>query len=296
MLGAGCALVAAAALVGCEVEPAPDAERGADEPSALRIVSLSPAITRTLADFKLADRVVGRTPWCAGVEASVPVVGDLVNLDYELLVRLHPTHVLIQPPSAGVPSELRRVAERDGWRVVDWRLSSIGDISHMASNLPDQLFERGTTGHAAAAERSREILAAIAESMKSEPPRSWSGATLMVESVDPVLAFGSETYLHALLSAMGGTNATTARGWVQLSMEDVVKLNPGALIIVDPRGSGTVADPVQLGALGEVKVEAIQHGRVAVLTHRDALLPSTAVIEVARELREILDRFAESAP
>jgi hypothetical protein len=52
-------LIVTSAMIGCE--PAAPAPAGGAS-GALRIVSLSPAISRTLADLKLADAVVGRSP------------------------------------------------------------------------------------------------------------------------------------------------------------------------------------------------------------------------------------------
>src|SRR5436190_23420947 len=63
-------------------QPASDAQTVASthppQATTVRLVSLSPAITRTLVDFHLESNIVGRTPHCYSVDKSIPVVGDLV--------------------------------------------------------------------------------------------------------------------------------------------------------------------------------------------------------------------------
>ncbi|MCA9290710.1 MAG: hypothetical protein KDA25_06255, partial [Phycisphaerales bacterium] len=68
-------------------------------PGAVRVVSLSPAISSTLRDLGLDPLVVGRTPWCDALDPDVPVVGTLLDVDAERLARLRPTHILVQPPA-----------------------------------------------------------------------------------------------------------------------------------------------------------------------------------------------------
>ncbi|MHC5005021.1 MAG: TroA family protein, partial [Planctomycetota bacterium] len=117
-------VVTLAALVACGREPAAPPPAG-DGP---RIVSLSPAISRALVDLGLGDRVVGRTPFCAALDPALPVVGDLQHVDFERLVRLAPTHVLVQPASTGVDPRLAGLADRHGWSLQHWTLNDVADV------------------------------------------------------------------------------------------------------------------------------------------------------------------------
>jgi ABC-type Fe3+-hydroxamate transport system substrate-binding protein len=92
---------------------------------------------------------------------------------------------------------------------------------------------------------------------------------------------------------MGAVNATAAKGWPELSLEDVLRLDPEAIVLVRDSGPPGI-DPVEAaGALAFLNTTARRHGRIAVLFHPDALLPSSAVIGVAAEMQNLLGRLAQ---
>ncbi|MHC4949118.1 MAG: ABC transporter substrate-binding protein, partial [Planctomycetota bacterium] len=274
------------------------AEPGADRPGAAaptgppRIVSLSPAISRTLVDLGAADLVVGRSRFCQALDPGIPVAGDLTDIDYELLVRLEATHLLLQPPGGVVSDEIRRQADAHGWRVGAWRINTIADINALMNELPALIHgdrpERVTM--MAQADRQRNHFAAA---LGAESTLRFRGRVLLVHTIDPVGVFGRQTYLHEILEGLGAANAVNTRGWGSLSMEDVVRIDPEAVVIVRPAGGDAGADPAEATrVLSELPIAAARTGRIAVLSHPDALLPSSAVGEVAEELAEILVRFA----
>jgi ABC-type Fe3+-hydroxamate transport system substrate-binding protein len=109
-----------------------------------------------------------------------------------------------------------------------------------------------------------------------------------------VWVFGQGTYLHDILAAMGGTNAVSAQGWAQLSLEDVVRLDPEAIIIVRDSAARD-GDPLEAaGPLRKLETTARRRGRIAVLWHPDAKLPSSGVVGVAKEMRRVLETLAET--
>ena len=124
----------------------------------------------------------------------------------------------------------------------------------------------------------------------------FQGRTLIISDVDPTLAFGKGSYLHELLLALGGHNATEASGYPTYTFEDVVRLDPEAIVIVKYNVNDDVEPLDFLGALAQAQIKAVDSRRVAVLTHPDAILPSTGLIGVAEELRKILVSFAASKP
>lgn len=259
-----------------------------NEAKELRIVSLSPAISRTLVDLGVADRIVGRTPYCAVLDQGVPVVGDLLNLDYEQLVRLEPTHVLVQPPALGIDRQLLELAERHGWGIGQWRLDNVADVKRMLEELPEVLGDSGLI------ERAVELEFAIDDALQWGGD-VWRGRVLLVAGTDPVGVFGTGTYLHDVLVALGANNAVSMANYPQLTLEDVTRINPGGIILVRPGAAAELDPKAALRGLGTLQVDAVEEGRVAILRHADAFMPSTGIIGVAAEMREILRAFGKEA-
>lgn len=279
------------ALAACDRNPSTSSKPATTD---LRIVSLSPAISRTLVDLGLAGRIVGRTPYCASLDQSVPVVGDLQNINYEELVRLKPTHILVQPPAAGVDTHLQEIAQAHAWIIADWHLDTVNDVRALVRDIPQRLFAQDSPQREEIEAHAGALLARI-DSAVGEPTSAadsiYRGRVLLVEAVNPVLAFGAGTYLDDVLRSLAGENAVSDRGWVQLSLEDIVRLAPDAIILVKP--GGAEADLARdLGPLATIDVPAVKEHRLALLNHGDALLPSSGVIGVAEQMRSILRRFA----
>lgn len=283
---------------GC-AEPAAESGRDRDAPvGAPRIASLSPAISRTLVDLGLEDSIVGRSPFCDFLDGSVPIVGDLRSANYERLIELNPTHVLVQEPQAGGDPALRRLADEHGWELRQWSgVDTIDDIEAMVRDLPSILYEPGADEQAAVAARSAELLNEIASALApgEAADELWRGRTLLVYALSPLGVFGRETYLHDVLVRFGAANAVEAEGWVQLTLEDVTRLDPGAIILIRPaprEGRLEPIDPIEAaGALATLDIEATRARRIAILAHPDAMMPSTAISEVAAEMRDVLRRL-----
>lgn len=259
-----------------------------DQPQTPRIVSLSPAISRTLVDLGEAAQIVGRTPFCDSVDAEIPVVGDLLNLDYERLVRLRPTHVLVQPPAMGIDRQLLVLAEQHGWTIGRWRLDDVADVKRMLEQLPEVL------GKDELYERAVELELLVDDALRPSDDL-WRGSVLLIAGTDPVGVFGTGTYLHDVLTALGATNAVSLAHYPQLTLEDVTRINPQAMILVRP-GAPEEIDPIAaLRTLAALQVDAVRDGRVAILRHPDAFTPSTGIIGVAEDLRAILRSFNTEA-
>ncbi len=246
-----------------------------------RIVSLSPAITRTLVDLGAAPHVVGRSAYCESIDQAIPAVGDLYDVDYERLLRLQPTHLLLQPPASGPPERLLDLAAEQGWSVGTWTINTIDDVRRLIAELPATVFPSDPR-LAVAQDRAAALLSAIDAALAPASEGAWRGTTLLLAGSDPPTAFGRKTYLDDILVALGGTNAVEAAGWPELSIEDVLRIDPGAIIIV--------TDP---GRLADLDLRAVREGRIAILRHPDASLPASSLPGVAAELREILESLGK---
>lgn len=279
-------------LSGCAESSEPE-ERPSDA-TERRIVSFSPAISRTLVDFGLMREIVGRTPYCEALPGDIPVAGDLLNVDYERLIRLRPTHLLIQPPAAtGVQPRLLQLAERHGWVIGQWPLNDVADVLSLVDDLPAVLtspldiFEDDPGRfEARAAELEREIARLLQPAAEA-----WAGTTLFLIGTEPITAIGTGTFLHEIWTSLGGVNLIDRKDYPQLTLETLTRRAPEAIIFVRP-GVSPATDPHRLlGPIARSDLPALRHDRVAILRHEDAMLPSTGLIEVAEELRAIMARF-----
>jgi iron complex transport system substrate-binding protein len=274
----------------------PDALGESNQSPSLRIVSLSPAISRTLIDLELDTLLVGRTPFCDSVNRSIPIVGDLLDLNMEMLVRVRPTHVLIQPPASGIdPSLVRHAADR-GWTIGAWHLDSINDVRTLISELPEVI----ASGDGAlpfdwdkVAVRAAKLLQRVDDALTSKDD-VFRGPVLLVFGLEPFTVFGRGTYLDEVLAVLGGTNVVTHRGYPQFSLEDLTRMKPEAVILVAPGADDGKSVRERLGAIARLEIPAVQSGRLAVLDHPDGFLPSSGLIGVAEAIREMLHAMQET--
>jgi ABC-type hemin transport system substrate-binding protein len=245
----------------------------------LRIISLSPALTRTLEDMGFADAIVGCTPFCRPENERAAIVGDLYEVDYEMLVRLQPTHVVVQLTAAGPLSELHQLAQARGWGIGSWPVNNLDDIRAVLTQLPDLLDGQGS-------QQSRELLAAL-DTISASTQR-WPGRTLIVTGGQPLLAFGPDTYMGELLTGFGVPNALGSGAWRTLSAEDVVRIDPEGVIVI-----GAAQGPAVV-TIEMLPIDAVLNGRVVLLDHPEALIPSSRVIEVATALKKSIRQLAEN--
>lgn len=285
------ALLYAFLLSGCGGNSEPESVADGE----LRIVSFSPALSRMVVDFGLEKNIVGRTPYCDFLNPNVPVVGDLLNVDYERLIDVQPTHVLIQASSGGADGRLLELCTEHHWKVGQWTaLNTIDDIEQVVRDLPGVLYENESKARESAARRAAELLNEIALALSPGDADSlWSGDVLMVYRTVPVGVFGRHTYLSDILARLGASNAVEGDGWLELTLEDVARMNPPAIIIIQPGASAEVNAIEAAGPLGRMEIDAVKNNRVCVLRSASALLPSTGIIEVAGELRAALRKLAQ---
>lgn len=282
-------------------------------PNEVRLVAFSPAIAVMLRDLGYERQIVGRHAYDLVLDPSVPSVGDQGAIDYETLVRLHPTHVYTQFGEAGVPEHLRTLAAKHHWALEDYRLRTLDDIATTLDDLALDL--RGLPGLAPGeldpAERFRgheQPSARLANAWADRGPTARAaGRVLLLAPGSKPGVLGPGSVHQQLLVRMGATPAVTeGASWIDLDAEDVVRLAPDAIILfvtetspaneddrfVEPEPKGFEAAKARLGALANLPIPAIQHKRVAVIEHPLALLPSSSLAEIADEMGKVFDRWA----
>lgn len=279
-------LVSAGAAVGCDrsappgstVAPATD---GAASPH--RIVSLSPAITTTLVLLGERDSIVGRTPWCRGIDSTIPVIWDGSQIDAERLVSVVPTHILMQSTRRGAPADdIRAFGERPEWRVERWRLDRLSDVQEMITGLGQSL-------GGSVPERAAELLRELDGAASTDPAVSSLGPALLLFSADPPTAFGPGSYVDDIWKSIGGANALDAAAYPELSVEEISRLDPEWIVVV---GSDRLMNAVRSWPVG-----AVNKGRLIQASDRGMLEPGGGVVSAIRSLRSAVAECArQGAP
>lgn len=202
---------------------APTPTKGQEQVQEIRIISLSPALTHTVISLGGERAIVGRTPWCDAPQAKV--VGSLEERDLESISALKPTAIFRQ--SRHSDPALDSLARSVGATVHIWQLDRVADVSQSLESVAAILSQGGVTSAPAAAARIRgQFSDAVRKPVSMKEP------VLFLFSVDPPAAFGTQTYVDDLWSAMGGTNALQKPGYPELTAEDVIRLAPAAIVMI----------------------------------------------------------------
>ena len=253
--------VALWSLAGCNDQPAHSSHTGQH-----RYVSLSPAMTTMMIESQVGDLLVGRSAYCRDV-VDLPVAGDLENINAELLVRLHPTHIFVQRRNDDVDAGLLKLAEQHQWKIIAQPLKDLEDVVQFL--------------HIFAAVDGRSIIQSQCQLWEEQiaaslvPHATPSGTRVMIVSGGPApLAWGGQTYVGEVLAAAGGVNVLPDSAWQAVSHEDIARLAPELLLVI-----GQEARPEDWpSACGEV----------VPLRQKWLDMPGPHVAEIRREFDQLL--------
>ena len=236
-------LVVTLAGAGCEGRAPADAHARGAQPA--RIASLSPAMTECVVELGLADCLAGRTPWCESASPEVPVVGTLLDIDAEALVRTGATMLLVQPPAQGVDPAIETLARRHGWSVHAWRINGLDDACDAMAGLADAVGISDPARARAVKDRHAAWRAAFDSALEPLPPAAAERASSVLVMVGGIegIAFGRGTYIDDALSRMGVRNALEREGYPALSAEDLLRIAPRTIVLVGGDGPARADRP-----------------------------------------------------
>jgi ABC-type Fe3+-hydroxamate transport system substrate-binding protein len=323
-----CVLAASClAFSACSKEPAtptqqktpPSGSSKAPQTTPARIVALSPAIAVVLRDLGYEPQIIARHVYDDVLPSALPAVGDQAGIDYEALLRLSPppTHIFTQWGARDLPPRLQELAIKNHWTLANIEMNSLADIRAAVRTLDEAVQctpSKSTTSHTSpplpayspcsrAAQLISQLgtlLEAIQPSIQpstqssNPPPR-----VLLLIAAAPPAALGPGSCHDELLRAVGGLQALKdGRAYMELAHEDLVRLDPDAIILFLPRsraGNSTEAgatprdDPWK--PLRPLKLRALESGRIAIIDDPQSLLPSTAVIPVSQRMRALVESW-----
>ncbi len=252
------------ALYSCSREGEPG---GAGE----RIVSLVPSVTETIYLLGAQDLLVG----VSDIDSSrrKPVVGSMIKPDYEKLLSLRPTLVILTMP---MQRKVREELEKMGIRTVEVNPESIDQILESIIRIGR------ITGKE---ERARFV----ADSLRRELERildskKYRYSTFVELWLDPIYTAGDSTFINDMISRIGLRNVFSDRaGYFQVQQEEVISRNPQLIII----SHGKVKPPRMREFWGEV--DAVKHGRVIYVNPDLFNRPGPGFVRAMEELVRKLD-------
>lgn len=206
------------------------AERRVEPKGPARVVSLSPALTETVAALGCAESLVGVSNFCELPPGLVlPRVGSALTPNYEAIAALHPTLILCDD---SVGSKGRGLASLAPCEILPWL--TLAEVVKSTRRL-GRVLERAPAGDA---------LAAQLEARLSKLPQANAPRVLLLLSYDvnrpAELWFIKRNSLHgAALAAAGARNAVDREvlGLPKLGVEELVAADPDWVLILPPPGA-----------------------------------------------------------
>ncbi len=288
-----------------------------DEAIETRLAVLSPALAATLIELNLGDLIVAKHDYDTLAGDDIPAVGHNEAIDYEALLNTEPTHILVEESRAGVPTRLQQLAADRDWTIRTFPLLTLDDIARAADNLALS-FGAATFDNTSAptpgpipgvdtfrdpSERLGQDLpsASLVRALQPIETVDQIGPVLLLASVDPPAAVGPGSFHHDILVRTGATPALTEGSpWMELDAEDILRLAPAAIVLIDPRpldaapgDAGPEATRARLGVLADLPIPANEHDHLATIDDPLALLPGLTIVRFAEDLRQTLERWAE---
>ena len=252
------------------------------------IVSLAPSTTRVLIDLGLALKIVAVDTNSMSYKDYLPSgvkTFDMMNPDNEAIAALKPDIVFTSGMSSvGGTSPFKPLVDA-GICVAD--IPSSASIADIAEDIK---FIGNCTGKgveavalATAMDASFKLIEKASESIPEEKRKTVLFMMNIPSAEAPTIySFGSGTYMDEMLKKIGAKNACgSQQGWVAISLEDAVAMNPDVILTnVD-----YVEDPVKdIKALkGWENVKAIKNNEVYKVDANLSSQPNNHVVDAALE-------------
>ncbi|ADB57368.1 ABC transporter substrate-binding protein [Archaeoglobus profundus] len=256
-----------------------------------RIVSLAPSNTEILFALGLRDRVVGVTDYCdyppeilkLKKEGKIVSVGGYSTVDVEKVVRLKPDLVVA---SYGNGFGVIKALKDFGITVVALNPKNVTDVMRDAELL----------GKVCGVE---ENATKLVEWMKDEIAKvkakkhPWKPKILHIVWNDPIWVSGRGTFVDDVIKIAGGVNVVNESGWVVVSLEDLIRMNPDIIIVnsgngMDSKGENILYDWVMNNNYLK-KLKAVRCGNVYVIDANIICRPSYRIVYAIENLSKIVD-------
>lgn len=246
------------------------------------IVSVLPSNTEIAYALGLGDKIVGVSTFCNYPAEALEVqkVGDM-DLDEEAIISLMPDLILFSPYQYGAYTESVQRFEELGMQVIVVQDSA--DFEDVYSTI--RLIGQATGAEAEADQIIADMeqrLAGVKEKAAAitESKRVW----VEVSPAPDIFTTGKNTFMDEMLQSINAINtAGDQEGWVSLTEEEMIQLNPD--VIITTYGS-YVENPEEevLNRAGWGEVPAVKEKQVFDVNEDLVSRPGPRLIDGVEEL------------
>ena len=259
---------------------------GGARPGKQRLVSLSPAITETLFAIGAGAELVGVSDYCNYPEEAkkLPRTGSALTPGYEAIVRLAPSLILTEGANSAPRRELSALGVT---KFLPWL--SLEDIVASTRLLG------ALTGHSEqASELARKLWDGLAVAESPSGPRVLLVLGETSGRQSEVLFIKRNSIHGAVLRAAGARNAVASdvAGVPRLSFEELLRLDPDAIIVLLAPGKGPPNAARILHDYDALEpLSARKNRRISVLDSDAAFSNGPRILELAEALKRELTRL-----
>lgn len=286
-------LLATLLLAACGKSPAPTSAP-APASSSPRIVSIVPAATLNLVLIGGTDRLVGVSTYdrlyLPENLQNLPVVGDYEQINYEQLVKLKPSLMIIQQEESRQPARLKTFIHDHNIQLVNIKFDHVDDI-WASVLLLGKISGREVQARQAIDNAQRELHDLAVDYQDAPRPK-------VLYVMDPAanLVCGNNTFVEEMISLAGGDNVKVGVNFPTISRETMVKLAPDCLLIGAPDAIPEQPDDPRLTPWLSLPVPATRNHRLFLVTDGNSQMPSVNIGKNVRALAELIHRNATPQP
>lgn len=295
MTATRCLCLLLLAAVGCSEETPPIQHATGNQADTLRIVTVAPALSQMVVDLGLGDSIVGVAEYETAAPEGLPIVGNYNDVNTEMLLGTNPTHVLMMVGHGGPPGRVSDLAEQGLFELHTFPF--VVSIKQICAVLYDDTgadVAGPTLGGAlgvpeAAAALKLRMLKQLAGISSLTGPLD-KPTVLLVIGTGPVMVCGPGTVHDELLGFAGAVNAAADAAVTapEYGRESLIALSPDVVIFLQPDAPEIEADDPRLKSFQGLPIPAIEDGRVHVINHPLALLPSTSITTICAEMAKAI--------
>ncbi len=243
-----------------------------------RIVCLTPSITESLYILGEKENVVGITTFCRRISKKQKIVGTYLEPNIEEIVKLKPEFVFIS--KEGTRKEVVDELEKFGIRVLVFE--PVNNFEEIKKQLVDIAEILGKKDFALKVIKNYEL-------KFQEVKKGKFKKILCVLSLQPLVVASDKSYIGDIIRYAGGKNVivNTNFKYPQMSIEEIIKLNPEVIIIPD---MGMRKKEIEK-FFSQYKIDAVKNKEIYILPSNTLCQPNIknfylSVLEVSKILNK----------